>query len=72
MIAPTAIARPHAILADMNPKFLRFPGGNYLEGNTIKTRFNWKKPSATSRNVPATKDRMGILVHGRPRPAGIS
>jgi len=30
------------LLADMNPKFLRFPGGNYLEGNTIPTRFNWK------------------------------
>jgi alpha-L-arabinofuranosidase len=30
------------LLADMNPKFLRFPGGNYLEGNTIATRFNWK------------------------------
>ena len=30
------------LLADMQPKFLRFPGGNYLEGNTIKTRFNWK------------------------------
>jgi alpha-N-arabinofuranosidase len=30
------------LLADMNPKFLRFPGGNYLEGNTIETRFNWK------------------------------
>ncbi|MGA2175661.1 MAG: alpha-L-arabinofuranosidase C-terminal domain-containing protein [Verrucomicrobiota bacterium] len=31
------------LLGDMNPKFLRFPGGNYLEGNTIETRFNWKK-----------------------------
>ena len=30
------------LMADMNPKFLRFPGGNYLEGNTIETRFNWK------------------------------
>ena len=30
------------LLADMHPKFLRFPGGNYLEGNTIETRFNWK------------------------------
>jgi len=30
------------LLADMQPKFLRFPGGNYLEGNTIETRFNWK------------------------------
>jgi alpha-L-arabinofuranosidase len=31
------------ILADMHPAFLRFPGGNYLEGNTLETRFNWKK-----------------------------
>ena len=30
------------LLADMKPKFLRFPGGNYLEGNYIETRFNWK------------------------------
>jgi alpha-L-arabinofuranosidase len=30
------------LLTDMNVKFLRFPGGNYLEGNTIATRFNWK------------------------------
>ena len=31
------------MLVDLNPKFLRFPGGNYLEGNTIETRFEWKK-----------------------------
>jgi len=31
------------LLADMKPTFLRFPGGNYLEGNTIETRFEWKK-----------------------------
>jgi alpha-L-arabinofuranosidase len=30
-------------LADMRPAFLRFPGGNYLEGNTFATRFDWKK-----------------------------
>jgi alpha-L-arabinofuranosidase len=30
------------ILADLKPAFLRFPGGNYLEGNTIATRFDWK------------------------------
>jgi alpha-L-arabinofuranosidase len=29
-------------LADMKPKFLRFPGGNYLEGNDFANRFNWK------------------------------
>ncbi|HXS68894.1 MAG TPA: alpha-L-arabinofuranosidase C-terminal domain-containing protein, partial [Candidatus Polarisedimenticolia bacterium] len=28
---------------DLNPKFLRFPGGNYLEGDTVETRFDWKK-----------------------------
>lgn len=30
-------------LAAMHPAFLRFPGGNYLEGNTIAERFEWKK-----------------------------
>jgi alpha-N-arabinofuranosidase len=30
------------LLADMKPAFLRFPGGNYLEGNTLATRFEWK------------------------------
>jgi alpha-N-arabinofuranosidase len=36
------------ILADMQPKFLRFPGGNYLEGNTIAERFDWKKTIGTT------------------------
>ncbi len=27
----------------MQPKFLRFPGGNYLEGDYINERFDWKK-----------------------------
>lgn len=31
------------MLVDMRPKFLRFPGGNYLEGQTIDMRFDWKK-----------------------------
>jgi alpha-L-arabinofuranosidase len=31
------------MLVDLKPGFLRFPGGNYLEGNTIATRFDWKK-----------------------------
>lgn len=30
-------------LAAMHPKFLRFPGGNYLEGDHINERFQWKK-----------------------------
>ena len=30
-------------LAAMHPAFLRFPGGNYLEGDHIADRFQWKK-----------------------------
>jgi alpha-N-arabinofuranosidase len=30
-------------LAAMKPKFLRLPGGNYLEGNAFNQRFNWKE-----------------------------
>ncbi|HUA37371.1 MAG TPA: alpha-L-arabinofuranosidase C-terminal domain-containing protein [Candidatus Sulfopaludibacter sp.] len=31
------------MLVDLKPKFLRFPGGNYVEGDTVATRFDWKK-----------------------------
>jgi alpha-L-arabinofuranosidase len=31
------------LLAAMKPKFLRLPGGNYLEGNAFNERFNWKE-----------------------------
>lgn len=31
------------LLADMKPGFLRFPGGNYLEGDYFTSRFDWKK-----------------------------
>lgn len=30
------------MLVDMKPKFLRFPGGNFLEGDQIADRFEWK------------------------------
>jgi alpha-L-arabinofuranosidase len=30
-------------LAAMRPAFLRFPGGNYLEGDHIPERYEWKK-----------------------------
>jgi alpha-L-arabinofuranosidase len=50
LFPPTFNDRPNGnridlmqILADMQPKFLRFPGGNYLEGDYINTRFDWKK-----------------------------
>jgi alpha-N-arabinofuranosidase len=31
------------MLAGMKPTFLRLPGGNYLEGDHINERFDWKK-----------------------------
>lgn len=31
------------MLAAMHPHFLRLPGGNYLEGDTLEERFDWKK-----------------------------
>jgi alpha-N-arabinofuranosidase len=50
LFPPTWNDRPNGLrkdlmqmLVDMNPKFLRFPGGNYLEGDTVETRFEWKK-----------------------------
>ena len=30
-------------LAAMHPRFLRFPGGNYLEGDHLADRYDWKK-----------------------------
>jgi alpha-N-arabinofuranosidase len=50
LFPPTWNDRPNGLrqdimqmMVDMDPKFLRFPGGNYLEGDTIETRFEWKK-----------------------------
>ncbi|SPE60858.1 Alpha-L-arabinofuranosidase domain protein [Verrucomicrobia bacterium] len=50
LFPPTYHYRPNGtrpdimqLLADLHPKFLRFPGGNYLEGNAIAERFNWKE-----------------------------
>ena len=50
LFPPTWNDRPNGLrkdimqmLVDLNPKFLRFPVGNYVEGDTIETRFEWKK-----------------------------
>jgi alpha-N-arabinofuranosidase len=50
LFPPTWKNRPNGLrrdlmqlLVDLKPAFLRFPGGNYLEGDTIATRFDWKK-----------------------------
>ncbi len=50
LFPPTWNNRPNGLrkdimqmLVDLKPKFLRFPGGNYVEGNTIAERFDWKR-----------------------------
>jgi alpha-L-arabinofuranosidase len=49
LFPPTFNDRPNGnridlmeMLGGMKPSFLRLPGGNYLEGDTIPTRFEWK------------------------------
>jgi alpha-L-arabinofuranosidase len=50
LFRPTYKDRPNGdrrdlsqLLADAQPKFLRLPGGNYVEGNNFNERFNWKQ-----------------------------
>jgi alpha-N-arabinofuranosidase len=49
LFPPTYNNRPNGnridimqLMADMKPAFLRFPGGNFLEGDYFATRFPWK------------------------------
>jgi alpha-L-arabinofuranosidase len=46
---PTYKNRPNGLrpdlvrlLEDLHPRILRFPGGNYVEGDTVATRWDWK------------------------------
>jgi len=56
-------------LADLKPAFLRFPGGNYLEGNEIASRFPWKQTLGDLTNRPGhpgcwgyrSSDGLGLL-----------
>ncbi|MDP4291700.1 MAG: carbohydrate binding domain-containing protein, partial [Bacteroidota bacterium] len=57
------------LLAEMKPHFLRFPGGNFLEGDSINSRFQWKETLGDLENRPGhpscwryrTTDGMGLL-----------
>jgi alpha-L-arabinofuranosidase len=40
------------MMADMKPTFLRFPGGNYLEGPLINDAFPWKTTLGSLENRP--------------------
>jgi len=50
LFPPTFKNRPNGdrqdlsqMLEEARPKFLRFPGGNYVEGNNFNERLNWKQ-----------------------------
>jgi alpha-L-arabinofuranosidase len=50
LFPPTFMNRPNGcrkdlaqLLLDMKPKFVRFPGGCFVEGDSIHNRFQWKK-----------------------------
>ncbi|WP_254063616.1 alpha-L-arabinofuranosidase C-terminal domain-containing protein [Granulicella sp. S190] len=57
------------MMAEMHPKFLRLPGGNYLEGDQIDERFDWKntigplvdRPTHRSPWNYQSSDGMGLL-----------
>ena len=57
------------MMAAMHPKFLRLPGGNYLEGDQVDERFDWKttlgplvdRPTHRSPWNYQSTDGMGLL-----------
>jgi len=76
LFPPTYHDRPNGnridlmqILADMKPTFLRLPGGNFLEGDTVADRFPWKKTIGPLEQRPGhvgcwkygANDGMGLL-----------
>ena len=76
LFPPTFNHRPNGnrsdlmqMLVDMKPAFLRLPGGNYLEGNTIAQRFPWKQTLGPLEQRPGhmgtwsyrSSDGMGLL-----------
>jgi alpha-N-arabinofuranosidase len=76
LFPPTWNNRPNGLrkdimqmLVDLNPKFLRFPGGNYLEGNRVSERFPWAKTLGPIEDRPGhpcnwgyrSSDGMGLL-----------
>lgn len=57
------------MLVDLHPKFLRFPGGAYLEGASLDGRYQWKKTIGPLTSRPGhqslwgyrTTDGLGLL-----------
>ncbi|MDD4991007.1 MAG: alpha-L-arabinofuranosidase C-terminal domain-containing protein [Paludibacter sp.] len=47
------------LLVDMKPKFMRFPGGCFVEGDTLVNRFEWKKTIGKIEERPGHKNLWG-------------
>jgi alpha-L-arabinofuranosidase len=63
LFPPTYLNRPNGLrvdlmnkLAALHPAFLRVPGGNYLEGQTVATRFDWKTTIGPTAQRPGHQD----------------
>jgi alpha-N-arabinofuranosidase len=66
LFPPTYNNRPNGnrvdltqLMIDMKPKFLRFPGGNYLEGPDFASAFPWKTTLGPIENRPGHKGSWG-------------
>ena len=66
LFPPTFKNRPNGdrqdlsqLLYDAQPKFLRFPGGNYVEGSDFINRFNWKQMVGPLEQRPGHKSCWG-------------
>jgi len=59
LFPPTFKDRPNGLrpdlaqmVVDLHPKFMRFPGGCFVEGDVIANRFQWKKTIGSIENRP--------------------
>ena len=66
LFPPTYKNRPNGdrrdisqLLNDAQPKFLRLPGGNYVEGNNFNERFNWKQMVGPTEQRPGHRSCWG-------------
>ncbi|MDW7695742.1 alpha-L-arabinofuranosidase C-terminal domain-containing protein [Flammeovirgaceae bacterium SG7u.111] len=56
------------LLADLNPGFLRFPGGCIVEGRTLEKRYQWKKTVGDIEDREMIVNRWNTEFDHRPTP----
>ena len=55
-------------LYDLKPGFFRFPGGCIIEGNSLDTRYEWKKSVGPVENRPLNENRWNHVFKHRAAP----